>query len=338
MGSFHLLVRKSGSLTVFTTPLSGKNIFHRTLTISSPFYKKKRTEYENIDLPKYGKVVDYLTSGKGTPGRPKPFEEDGAECQNKLPARKAGAKLLKNWIPLMNPRKSSQHQETHQGLPLQIALQKNNWASVTSVLHQTMPAEQAFYLERWKERMILKLGKEGFEEYVTDTFQKGKSFHAAMEALLLAKGNVGKGQAEDTSISGYVMSVRHVLQDITRVRALESAVQHEALCYQGLTDCIADYRGQLCLIDWKTSEKPKPFLQNTYDNPLQIAAYIGAINHDRNYEFQVNCGLLVVAYKDGSPAHSHFMSFELCSQYWDKWLLRLEEFKEKGKDKATQII
>ncbi|XP_026571007.1 mitochondrial genome maintenance exonuclease 1 [Pseudonaja textilis] len=334
MGSFHLLVRKSGSLTVFTTPLSEKNILHRTLTISLPFYKKKRTEYENMDLPKYGNLINDLTSGQGRSDRPRLWDEG---CQNKPPAHKPEAKLLKNRVPLMNPRKSPQQQEIPQGLPLQIALQKNRWASVTSVLHQTMPAEQAFYLERWKQRMILKLGKEGFEEYVKNTFQKGKNFHAAMEALLLAKGNVVKEQEEDPSISGYVRSVKHALQDITRVRALESAVQHEALYYQGLADCIADYRGQLCLIDWKTSEKPKPFLQNTYDNPLQIAAYIGAINHDRNYDFQVNCGLLVVAYNDGSPAHSHFMSFELCSQYWDKWLLRLEEFKEKRKDNVTQI-
>ncbi|XP_007431463.1 mitochondrial genome maintenance exonuclease 1 [Python bivittatus] len=335
MGSFHLLFRKSRRLPVLTTLLSEKKLSHRSLTISSPFYKKKRTEYENIDPQKYGNLIHYLTSGKDRSDRSKPFEEDNAGCQYKLPANETETKLPENWIPLMNPRKSSLHQKVDQGLPLQIHLQKNAWASVTSVLQQTMPVEQAFYLEKWKQQMILKLGKEGFEEYMKNTFQTGKSFHAAMEALLLTKENFVKAQKEDTSISSYIISVKHVLQDITGVRALESAVQHEALHYQGLVDCIAEYRGRLCIIDWKTSGKSKPFLQNTYDNPLQIAAYIGAINHDSNYDFQVNCGLLVVAYKDGSPAHSHFMDSELCSQYWNKWLHRLEEFEEKGKNSTV---
>ena len=41
------------------------------------------------------------------------------------------------------------------------------------------------------------------------------------------------------------------------------------------------FRGTLCLIEWKTSSKPKPLLGDTYDNPLQIVAYLGAVNRSR---------------------------------------------------------
>lgn len=144
---------------------------------------------------------------------------------------------------------------------------------------------------------------------------------------------------------------------------------------------VSIHRGVLCVIDWKTSEKPKPLLSNTYDNPIQIAAYAGALNNDPKYKYQVRCvvimisgfsycptaffchcffqfkiflilsfviflaiyltiqytllplqvenGLIVVVYKDGSPAHAHCLNSDLMSDYWKRWLVRLEEFNEK---------
>ena len=48
------------------------------------------------------------------------------------------------------------------------------------------------------------------------------------------------------------------------------------------------YRGELCLIDWKTSGKPRPSLSDCYEYPLQAAAYAGAINDDPRYSFKVS--------------------------------------------------
>uniref|UniRef100_A0A3B4B801 Mitochondrial genome maintenance exonuclease 1 n=1 Tax=Periophthalmus magnuspinnatus TaxID=409849 RepID=A0A3B4B801_9GOBI len=142
----------------------------------------------------------------------------------------------------------------------------------------------------------------------------------------------------EEEVCGYMKSVSHVLDDVREVHAIESTVQHNTLNYLGIVDCVARYRGVLCVIDWKTSEKPKPFLSNTYDNPIQVAAYAGALNTDANYKYQVENGLIVVAYKDGSPAHAHQLNFELMLDYWKTWLLRLEDYFEKRYKKCYKNV
>uniref|UniRef100_A0A8D0L1X0 Mitochondrial genome maintenance exonuclease 1 n=1 Tax=Sphenodon punctatus TaxID=8508 RepID=A0A8D0L1X0_SPHPU len=312
-------------------------VLRSCLSTSSCLYSKKKkiNGYELVDQEKYINLVRSVTSFKASSQTPETlFEEDnliyGPVSKVKSPVKETESKTTKNWFPLTNSNKFSLNAVAM--LPLKITLQRNKLPSVTNVLKQTMPLEQAFYLERWKQRMILELGKDGFDEYTKNIFLQGRLFHTALEALLVAAEMPAKEQEEHIKVSGYLRSIHHVLGDISGVKALESAVQHETLQYLGLVDCVAEYRGQLCVIDWKTSEKPKQHLRNTFDNPLQVAAYMGAINHDANYDFQVNCGLLVVAYKDGSPAHPHFMDSDLCSRYWDRWLLRLEEYMAKQKD------
>lgn len=47
-------------------------------------------------------------------------------------------------------------------------------------------------------------------------------------------------------------------------------------------------RGSLVVVDWKTSQRIKTTLAAAYDDPVQIAAYIGALNADDNYPFEVS--------------------------------------------------
>ncbi|MEE6510618.1 hypothetical protein FKM82_030612 [Ascaphus truei] len=306
--------------------------------------KKKVNGYEDVNQEKYASLVRSVRTSKVSHRTPEMiFQEDsflyGKVVKSKLQAQESEPEVPKNWVPLTNPCKVILAAEkTDPSIPLKISLPARNQLtdkvpSVTRILQQTMPMEQAFYLERWKQRMIMELGEEGFIEYTAALFSQGKLFHASLEALLLFEEDFGKKQQESEAMSGYLASIQHVLADIVGVKTLESAVHHSALHYLGLVDCVAEYREKLCVIDWKTSEKPKPNLRDTFDNPLQVAAYVGAINHDDNYNFQVDCGLIVVAYKDGSPAHPHFMDPDLCLHYWKKWQLRLEEYIEKKEEK-----
>ncbi|ELK03943.1 hypothetical protein PAL_GLEAN10024033 [Pteropus alecto] len=335
--------------------------------------KKKMNPYEEVNQEKYSNLVQSVLSFRGHAQTPESlFEEDtllyGPVSKCKPPKQDEEAGVPGNWFPLFNPEKCLKPNATSDAtIPLKIPLQKNKITSVTRVLQQTMTSEQLFYLERWKQRMILELGEDGFAEYTSKIFLQGKRFHEDLESILSPQENLK--ERDENLESGYIKSVQHILKDVNGVRALESAVQHKTLKYGGLLDCVAEYqcslckiktyvigkrigygagdgvdtegraalsRGKLCVIDWKTSEKPKPFIQNTFDNPLQVVAYMGAINQDANYSFQVQYGLIVVAYKDGSPAHSHFMDTELCSQYWTKWLLRLEEYTKKEKNQNIQ--
>ncbi|NXW84173.1 MGME1 exonuclease, partial [Alopecoenas beccarii] len=331
MKFLQLLSRKHGKLEMlFQIPFCQKQFPYLCLATSTCLYSKKKkvNSYEQFDQEKYKNLVYSVTSYKTSAQTPETiFEEDNLLYG---PPVKTETKTPKNCVPLLNPNKKIPLVNSHSNLPLKISLPRTKMPSVTRVLQQTMSPQQTFYLERWKQKMILELGKDGFDEYTKNLFLQGELFHAALESIFLSEEIANKEQGKDNVISGYLSSVQHVLKDISEVKALESAVQHETLQYLGLVDCVAKYRGQLCVIDWKTSEKPKPSLKNTFDNPLQVAAYIGAINHDASYDFQVSCGLIVVAYKNGSPAHPHFMDPDLCMQYWNQWLLRLEEYMDRN--------
>ena len=56
------------------------------------------------------------------------------------------------------------------------------------------------------------------------------------------------------------------------IYALEESLYSEELGVAGTVDCIAEYNGELSIIDFKTAEKPKPrdWIENYF---VQAAAY-----------------------------------------------------------------
>ncbi|XP_034463976.1 mitochondrial genome maintenance exonuclease 1 [Hippoglossus hippoglossus] len=304
---------------------------------------KRRSSYSLAVSERYSSLVKSVMSSRVSSQTPDTLQAEdehiyGPVVKAQTPSSKPERREPKTLHPFLLSEKTLETEETESGLPVRILLKRGQGGSsapsVTRILQQTLSPDQRFYLERWKRRMIEELGEDGFKEYSQNLFRQGKLFHSTLDDIMASGATQENKPPAETpeypaEVQGYMESVSHILEDVSAVRAIESTVHHDTLDYLGIVDCVARYRGVLCLIDWKTSEKPKPFLSNTYDNPIQVAAYAGALNNDGNYKYQVDHGLIVVAYKDGSPAHAHQLSSELMLQYWRTWLLRLEKFTEQ---------
>ncbi|XP_054886058.1 mitochondrial genome maintenance exonuclease 1 isoform X1 [Poeciliopsis prolifica] len=311
---------------------------------------RRNSPYSSVDSERYSSLVKSIMSSTVSSQTPETLQAEddhvyGPVVKAQTPPR-TEPRLPKTLHPFLNSERTLETEEPEAGPPARILLNRGKSRpfipSVTRILQQTLSPEQIFYLERWKRRMIAELGEEGFKEYSQNVFKQGKRFHSVLEDILTSADTWRNKNLSETpqcppEAQGYIQSISHVLEDISAVRAIESSVQHGSLNYLGIVDCIARYRGVLCVIDWKTSEKPKPFLSNTYDNPVQVAAYAGALNNDGNYKYQVENGLIVVVYKDGSPAHAHQINSELMSEYWKTWLLRLEDYQELRSNASSSM-
>ncbi|GLH10451.1 Mitochondrial genome maintenance exonuclease 1 [Gryllus bimaculatus] len=221
-------------------------------------------------------------------------------------------------FPLENKRKQTLRLSSSSSPILHVSPTEDNdlvrtkskeYPSVSRILNATLSDSSRAALQKWKENLIAELGEEGFQKYQRALLEHGQMFHKTVQEFL--SGESIDDIQIDSAVEGCWLSIQTTLKEIGAVKVLERHVVHEELL------------GKLLLIEWKKSNKQKSTLWNTYDAPLQVAAYVGALNFDTNYDIKVDGGLVVVAYSDGSPAHVHPLNKSQCEKYWQMWLNRL---------------
>lgn len=202
--------------------------------------------------------------------------------------------------------------------------------SVSRVLAATMSEQSRANLARWEAEKIALLGADGFKKYKTEMFSRGKTLHSILENFLETSELPRPSDLDDEVSKRHLVSVSQVIRCVDRPLALESAVHHKNLGYSGIVDCVAVIGNTVTLIDWKTSERVKNSAAALYDNPLQVAAYVGAINADPAYEGlgSISHGAVVVIYNTGYPAMLHTFDQEQLAKYWKLWCERLNMYKE----------
>ena len=118
--------------------------------------------------------------------------------------------------------------------------------SITSV---TSHKNREFFA-KWRK----KVGEQQANKITKQATSRGTDMHTLTECYL-------KNEDLPTvqPLSDYLFKIaKPELNKITDIHALESSLYSKVLGIAGTVDCIAEYNGELAIIDFKTSKKPKP--------------------------------------------------------------------------------
>lgn len=192
--------------------------------------------------------------------------------------------------------------------------------SVTTILNATKPQEDRDRLANWRQRV----GAEAATQISGTASRRGTQTHKQIQRYLLGE----KVTCSDTS-RPYWESIEPILQDIDFVRLVEGSVFHYDLSYAGKVDCVASYRGIPCLCEWKTADKPKGSVERLYEYPLQLTAYLGAVNqYYQDCGIKLDYALIVVAIPE-MPAEVFWFEPGAMTDYWRQWEQRVAQYWQR---------
>ncbi|XP_075676462.1 mitochondrial genome maintenance exonuclease 1-like [Dermatophagoides pteronyssinus] len=244
-----------------------------------------------------------------------------------FPLKKSSTFNLSEFIEIENAHKRCHEQHLDDN--------PNYYPSVTTILNQTLSPESLAALKKWETEKIRQFGLEGFERYRKELFSRGRWLHNNIRTYLETKDSSRLKISTKTQENMW-KSIEMILPNINRLYASEMIVYHPILKFRGILDTLAEFHEIPALIEWKTSEKLRPTIAHTYDNPLQAVAYYSCLQFNDNYQQQkLNLDppsmlakeiLLIIAYEDGTKANIHIIEPSLSLTIWRKFLQRLERY------------
>jgi len=164
--------------------------------------------------------------------------------------------------------------------------------SVTTVISQTQEADKAASLQRWRD----KVGHEEAKRITQEAAARGTAMH-----LYLEKYCLGEGYLDMTDTGNVAKHMAEIIVDkgidnrIDEIYGTEATMYYPGL-YAGSVDLVARLDGEITIIDFKQTNKPK---QREWigDYFLQMAAY--GMAHDHVYGTNIDKGVIMMCSKDG---------------------------------------
>jgi genome maintenance exonuclease 1 len=166
---------------------------------------------------------------------------------------------------------------------------KGNYPSVTTVISNN--PEKIAGIMRWRKRV----GEEKANRVCKRATTRGNDYHLMAELYL--KNTLVEGDFTESPLSAMMFqSTKETLNNINNIYLQEAVLYSDILQIAGRVDCIAEYEGELAIIDFKTSGSPKKE-SYLYDYYVQEQAY--ACMFYEMYGLTVKKLVTIIACEDG---------------------------------------
>ena len=182
-----------------------------------------------------------------------------------------------NHIPVTTPIIESAHTENGHFY----SINDRKYPSITTILH-SFPNPG---IEIWKRRTP------NWKDIQNESLRVGTELHLLIENYL--------GNKITTSDNKLFQTIQPELNKIDNIQCQETYLYEPSLKVAGAVDCIAEYEGEKCIIDFKNSRRPK---QERYiiDYKLQVTAYSKMFEYCTKQK--IDLGLILISNWDNTTS------------------------------------
>lgn len=192
----------------------------------------------------------------------------------------------------------------------------NHYPSITTVISNNSKKQKQ--LAKWRARV----GKDKAQLTSTRAAGRGTRYHKLVEDYL--NNELDKGKYKDMPLPWFMFNTsQRVLDRINNIYLQEAALYSDILEIAGRVDCIAEFDGELSIIDFKTSAKKKKE-EYLYDYYVQECGY--ACMLQEVYDLTVKQLVTIVATEEGETQISVVSPKK-------EYLTTLQEYIEEYKEK-----
>ena len=196
--------------------------------------------------------------------------------------------------------------------------------SVTTILSATQSEEKRESLKAWRERV----GEEEATRIVDQSGARGTAMHKILEKYILEEGYLDETEVGKQAHNMAIRVIEQGLCNVTEYYGTECTLYYPGL-YAGQTDLVAMHKGDIAIIDFKQTNKPKR-REWIDDYFLQLSAY--AMAHNFIYKTGITKGVVMMCSKDNFY-QEFVVEGEEFKQYAHKFLGRVDEyFRSRNKE------